>query len=102
MKLCRFKKFPLRVSDSAARVRSDMCKLWTNFAKFGEPTPAKQQLSLNWSPVEHIDDKSTHHLDYLHITSNGIEMQKNPEEQRMEFWRKTFKKYNGGFLNANL
>lgn len=102
MKLFRFKKFPLRVSDSAARVRSAMCKLWTNFAKYGDPTPVNQRLDVNWSPVKHCDDKSTYHLDYLYISSDGIQMQRNPDEKRMEFWRKTFDKYNGGFLKANL
>lgn len=98
----RFKKFPLRVSDNAARVRNAMCKLWTNFAKSGVPTPANQQFEFNWSPVKHVDDKSTYHLDYLNISSDGIEMRRNPEEERMKFWRKAFEKYNGGFLRAKL
>lgn len=79
-----------------------MCKLWTNFAKYGEPTPSNQHFEFVWLPIKRIDNNSTFNLDYLNIAVDRIEMQRNPHEQRMNFWRKMFDKFNGGFLKAKL
>lgn len=100
--LRRFKKIPIFASAEATRIRNTMCKLWTNFAKYDDPTPPNAQFPFVWSPVKHVDRNSPFNLDFLNIDDEQIGMQKNPHELRMNFWRKMFKKYNDGFLNANL
>lgn len=98
----RFKKIPIVASENAARVRSTMCKLWTNFAKYGEPTPPNQRFDFIWSPIKRVDDSSPFILDYLSIGVDRIGMQRNPHELRMIFWRKMFEKFNGGWLKGKL
>lgn len=98
----RFKKMTIAASIEATRVRTTMCKLWTNFAKYGEPTPPNQQFEFVWSPIKRFDDDKTFNLDYLNITVDRIAMLRNPHELRMKFWRKMFDKYNGGFLKGKL
>lgn len=81
----------------------NMCKLWTNFAKYGNPTPeADNSLSFVWTPVRKCTEGQTFKLDYLEISNQKIEMQQNPDYDRIQFWRAIFRKFNGDFLQAKL
>ncbi|XP_063991352.1 uncharacterized protein LOC135169896 [Diachasmimorpha longicaudata] len=64
------------------RVTDIMTKLWTNFAKTGNPTPTiTPELSLKWKPVR------TEDLEYLLITnSKNVEMSKGLLKDRIELW----------------
>ncbi|XP_072940092.1 juvenile hormone esterase-like [Epargyreus clarus] len=66
----------------ALTTRSRVVKMWTNFAKFGTPTPDENDslLSITWEPVE--DENK---INYLSI---GTELTKgkNPFSDRMRFW----------------
>lgn len=92
----------IAASGEATRVRTTMCKLWTNFAKYGEPTPPNQHFEFIWSPIKRANDDSTFILDFLNIAVDRIAMLRNPHELRMSFWRKMFDEYNGGYLKAKL
>lgn len=63
-----------------------MVKLWTNFAKRGDPNPVKRDPEINvvWKPVE---------KDTMHFIDIGDELtvDVNPEAERMEFWDELFK-----------
>ncbi|KOB64385.1 Uncharacterized protein OBRU01_24312 [Operophtera brumata] len=71
--------------------------LWTNFAKYGNPTPATSELlPVTWTPV------SQDALFYLDIDSE-ISVKKRPFHERMAFWElfyKLNKKAQKGFENA--
>ncbi|XP_037949556.1 esterase E4-like isoform X2 [Teleopsis dalmanni] len=68
-----------------------LCQLWTNFAKYGKPTTDD---AINWKPVTcPKTENSEFELDYLSIDKQ-FEMKKNPEENRMNFWRKIYQNYN--------
>ncbi|XP_037947250.1 esterase B1-like isoform X1 [Teleopsis dalmanni] len=68
-----------------------LCQLWTNFAKYGNPTING---TINWKPVRSPKtEDSEFELDYLSIDKQ-FEMKKNPEENRMNFWRKIYQNYN--------
>ncbi|XP_041971314.1 juvenile hormone esterase-like [Aricia agestis] len=62
--------------------RKRVVKMWTNFAKHGNPTPDEkdEDLQITWDPV-----KSPEQLNYLSI---GYELTKgqNPFHERMKFW----------------
>lgn len=71
-------------SDSAdAETINRMVKLWTNFAKYGNPTPDGQQLGVTWTPVQREN------LFYLHIDKELI-MKSNPNPERMSLWREIY------------
>lgn len=83
--------------DSAAwKMRQTMCKLWANFAKYGDPTPADDKsLPFKWNPINVNDPKSVD-FDFLQIDKETT-MKKGLYNDRMEFWRGVYEKYNGGF-----
>jgi acetylcholinesterase len=78
--------------------------MWTNFAKYGNPTPREDRtiLDFQWSPVHKHKRNEKFQLDYLEIGSDSMEMQRNPDDDRIQFWRNTVAKWNGDFLKAKL
>ncbi|KAJ6636708.1 Juvenile hormone esterase [Pseudolycoriella hygida] len=87
----------------STKVAKEMCELWTNFAKYGNPTPVNEQStsSVKWDPVKPTKDGEKFVLDYLEIDAKS-EMRTYPEKDRIEFWKNLYQKWNGGFLNAKL
>lgn len=106
----RLKKFRVNPDDcpEAFKVLHDMCKLWTNFAKYANPTPSVSESASNtaikftWTPVRKLQPNDEFQLDYLEISSDKMEMKRNPDQKRMAFWQEVFSKLNGGFLQAKL
>lgn len=80
------------------KYRELVCKLWTNFAKFDDPTPdGHNPLSLKWNSVGTEQNSS---VDYLILQNENIAMKKDIHAERIDFWRKIYEKYNSGdFLN---
>lgn len=83
-----------------------MCKLWTNYAKYGEPTPRNAAngdgvVPVIWTPVKPVNKNETANIDFLEI-GNCITMRINPDQDRINFWRKEFTKRNGSFLKPRL
>jgi carboxylesterase type B len=60
-------------------------KLWTNFAKYGNPTPDKNDLVLDvvWKPVTGKE------LDYLDIGKDLV-ARTNPYFERLNFWKEIY------------
>ncbi|KFB51088.1 AGAP006728-PA-like protein [Anopheles sinensis] len=101
--LFRMRMAPKEVhaKSEAARVRRYMCRMWTNFAKYGNPTPAHDEsLPFRWTPVPHVEPESQarFHLPYLRINAEP-QMDVDPDRERVGFWEKIYQKYNGGFMN---
>lgn len=77
--------------------------MWTNFAKYGNPTPnADSTLPFKWDPVTRHTKTQEFVLNYLEIANEKIAMQLNPDEKRIQFWRDMYRKWNGDFLKAKL
>lgn len=88
-------------SSKEWKMREKMCKMWTNFAKTGDPTPDEEKsLDFKWRAAEastaRKDEKID--IDYLEIDEKQT-MKKNVYENRVDFWRKIYEKYNSSFLN---
>lgn len=101
----RFKKFHIDPQEfpEAYKILGKMCKMWTNFAKYGNPTPETDtSLGLKWTPVKKHSVDEEFKLDYLEIGNDRIEMQINPDEERAQFWRDIYRKWNGNFMKAKL
>lgn len=64
-------------------------KLWTNFAKYGNPTPEIDENfnGATWKPV------SKDSMDGYFVIDKETKMSENVEKSRMEFWDKVFEEY---------
>lgn len=62
-------------------------KLWTNFAKYGNPTPTEEEFKETWRPLE--EDA----LNYMNIGNNGLSMGTDPFNESMTFWDKIEEEY---------
>lgn len=65
------------------KMRKLLSTLWTNFAKYGDPTPSTNKIiQTKWTPVQ--SDK----LEYYFIMKNGTTaMSENNYPERFKFWR---------------
>lgn len=69
------------------KLRSTICKLWTNFAKCSDPTPERNNpLTTKW---KHVEDSGQ----YLRMSNDEFSM------DRTQFWKRVYEKYNGSFHN---
>lgn len=55
--------------------------MWTNFAKFGNPTLNKKELGVLWEPVGDLENIKTL------IIGEELKMETNPDKDRVEFWK---------------
>jgi Carboxylesterase family len=85
-------------------MRQTMCRLWTNFAKFHDPTPNHDHdLTVKWSSVQPLTSANSKKivLDYLMI-NDELKMVRNFKKIRMDFWRKIDKFWDEDFLISKL
>lgn len=102
--LFRFNKYSVDPKDfpAAEAVLRRTCTLWTNFAKYGNPTP--DDSFPKWNPIDKsaFAGNDNHRWDYMAMENDKLEMRTNPDHERIEFWRKLYDEYNNGILKANL
>ena len=84
-------------------MRQTMCKLWTNFAKYQDPTPDHNNpLPIKWKPIQTFTKEDVNiDLDYL-VINEDFKMVRNLNKERMDFWRKTYLKWNKSFIKHKL
>ncbi|GAB0090569.1 Carboxylic ester hydrolase [Sergentomyia squamirostris] len=98
--LFHFGFFNLSLDKAAPeiQVKKRMVSMWTNFAKYGVPTPMGNHdadFRMTWKPIL---QKSGNDLPYLDITDQ-LEMKMNPEGDRLKFWDDLYNKYNSNDIN---
>lgn len=102
--ICRSRKFPLDPKDypeSEAIVRRT-CELWANFAKYSNPTPESSSFP-RWNSVDKISPYETKfNLNYYEMDNERLVSLVNPDNERIEFWRKVYDEFNNGLLQAKL
>lgn len=73
-------------------IRERLVLLWTNFAKYGNPTPKPDPILENvmWPPVDPKEQPKMTHI----LIDEGMHVGKNlPQQNAMEFWDRLFDKY---------
>ncbi|XP_055604173.1 acetylcholinesterase-like [Uranotaenia lowii] len=89
-------------SSPAYQMRNIVVRMFTNFAKYGDPTPSNRSdklLRFKWRPVENVPVESKElKLELLDI-GDQVGMVRMPERKRMEFWNGLYEKYNGHMGN---
>lgn len=89
-------------NDEAAIMRRNVCKLWTNFAKTGNPTPdSDDTFNVKWEPVDPVLPNDTFNINCFDINSE-FKMVQNPDKERMDFWRSVYSQWNENFLKPKL
>lgn len=85
------------------KMRRLMCKMWANFARYGDPTPDHDNpLPFKWTSVQPVDENAKEiNFDYL-VINDDMKMVRNLNKERMDFWRKVYRKYNKEYLKAKL
>ncbi|KAK4880590.1 hypothetical protein RN001_008736 [Aquatica leii] len=68
--------------DIEKKVVKSLVKLWTNFAKYGDPTPTKHEDLAKWEPV-----KDENFSFYYVNNSAHFQMSENPFLERFQFWK---------------
>ncbi|XP_041970478.1 esterase E4-like isoform X2 [Aricia agestis] len=69
------------------KMRERMLRLWTNFAKEGNPTPEQNHyINVTWAPY----NKEKHNC---LILGNELILSVNPDQDKMEFWEGLYDKY---------
>ncbi|XP_013097162.2 juvenile hormone esterase isoform X1 [Stomoxys calcitrans] len=79
-------------------VKNRMVRMWTNFAKYGNPTPSNLNddlLTTSWLPVN--GEGAMNNLTYMDITTH-LQMKNNPELERQQFWDYMYEHYNGNAM----
>ncbi|XP_058123887.1 juvenile hormone esterase [Anopheles coustani] len=100
--LMRLANYDVQPDTEAAQVRRVMCRLWTNFAKYGHPTPADDKsLPFRWDPVDKIPPNEPFRLKCLNINRQP-QMMVDPAKERIDFWRGVYRKWNEDFLKVKL
>lgn len=75
------------------KVRNNFIRLWTNFAKYGYPTPSEPVTAEVWPEVRFVGpDADKVNLDCLQIDTETSVI-RNPSEHRTVFWRNLLQKY---------
>ncbi|KAH8337615.1 hypothetical protein KR074_000397 [Drosophila pseudoananassae] len=79
------------------QVKNRMVRMWTNFAKYGTPTPDTEDpnLTTKWAPIDPSNVMNS--LNYLDISAN-LAMKTNPEPERQRFWDEMYQHYNGAAM----
>ncbi|CAH2042176.1 unnamed protein product, partial [Iphiclides podalirius] len=85
------KLYQLPSEQPEFKVLKNMVRLWTNFAKYRNPSPDISDTLLKdfvWQPV----NKEAGSKNYLHITKK-LRMRENPLGERIKFWDDFMNKY---------
>ena len=83
------------------KMRKLMCKLWTNFAKYGDPTPEHDNpLNFKWKPLQPLTP-TNNTFDYL-LIDDDTRMAQNLNKNRMDFWRVIYGKWNRSLVASKL
>lgn len=101
----RLANYDVKPDTEASRVRQLMCRLWTNFAKHGHPTPANDEsLPFRWQPVDKIAPSAASESFRLQCLDIAAEpkMITDPAKERIDFWRTVYKRWNDDFLKVKL
>nr|WGO51712.1 putative antennal esterase CXE9 [Ectropis grisescens] len=78
-----------RGSKDSITTRKRVTRMWTNFAKYGNPTPEANDrlLQVQWDPVEDSEN-----INYLNIATE-LTKGRNPFQERIEFWDNLHKEH---------
>uniref|UniRef100_A0A1A9X418 Carboxylic ester hydrolase n=1 Tax=Glossina brevipalpis TaxID=37001 RepID=A0A1A9X418_9MUSC len=98
--LFKFGFFNLNLDPNSMEVvvKNRMVRMWTNFAKYGNPTPAHKEdnlINTVWLPIN--PDSVMDNLNFMDISAT-LDISRNPEFERQQFWDYMYEHYNGNAM----
>ncbi|CAG9764475.1 unnamed protein product [Ceutorhynchus assimilis] len=79
---------PPESSSLELKLISKLTKIWTNFAKHGNPTPSiDEEVETIWDPIT-VDS-----FNYLSLENDGFKMLRNPDKDYMDFWYDLYEEF---------
>lgn len=93
-------KMEPKPTSQAVQIREKMVQMWTDFAKYGNPTPNDSK----WEPVKKIHPKADGNEILLNTLDINAEdkMVDSPDIEKVNFWRRMYKKYTSDNLRSKL
>ncbi|XP_037044089.1 esterase B1-like [Bradysia coprophila] len=84
------------IADDSVEMRTIRAstKLWTNFAKFGDPTPNNEPIS--FKPIQ------KNLINFVDITNEGLIPALGPHKKFVDFWTDIFSRYETHLVNSNV
>lgn len=85
-----FPDAPVKPGDEAFKIRARMVRLWSNFVKYGDPTPEvfnDPLITTNWLPTNPI---SQHYMNL----DNEMTVKERPNFERLSVWHRFDKCFN--------
>ncbi|KAL7737038.1 hypothetical protein ACLKA6_005259 [Drosophila palustris] len=84
-------------SNEDKQLSESLCRMWANFARHGKPLDS-------WKPVTRPQknekgESEPFHLDYM-LIDRECRMRRNPDAERMDFWRSMYKRYKADCYEA--
>jgi carboxylesterase type B len=92
-----------KIEDNSieANNRRTICRLWANFAKYGDPTPEKKSgLNFRWDSLD-LEDMLRGECNVLALNDEP-KMIRNLNKDRMDFFRRKFRYYDVDHLSSKL
>ncbi|XP_050073000.1 uncharacterized protein LOC126561097 [Anopheles maculipalpis] len=83
------------------QARTLLCRLWTNFAKFGSPTPEVDDVGFQWDPLPPTASGEPFVLHALEL-NDQVEVVENPMQDRIQFWKSLAERFNPNLLCVRL
>ncbi|KAM3956355.1 LOW QUALITY PROTEIN: bile salt-activated lipase-like [Aphomia sociella] len=80
------KVWPFPISKRDQKMIETLTKLWTNFAKHGDPTPPQSDLPVRWMP------SSKENKNFLYI-DDELKMGPMPNPESYELWKYMYRNY---------
>uniref|UniRef100_A0A8W7P0T7 Carboxylic ester hydrolase n=1 Tax=Anopheles coluzzii TaxID=1518534 RepID=A0A8W7P0T7_ANOCL len=84
---------PVEAGSVADQGRTLLCRLWTNFAKFGQPTPEGDDVGFQWDPLPPTAAGEPFVLRALDLNEQ-VQVVENPMQERIQFWRSLAERFN--------
>ncbi|XP_053663733.1 uncharacterized protein LOC128712892 [Anopheles marshallii] len=92
-------EFTVRVEPGSGPdlARTLLCRLWTNFAKFGCPTPDGDEVGFQWEPLPPTASGEPFVLRGVDL-NDQVEIVENPLHDRIQFWKSLAARFNPNLL----
>uniref|UniRef100_A0A182TUY4 Carboxylic ester hydrolase n=1 Tax=Anopheles melas TaxID=34690 RepID=A0A182TUY4_9DIPT len=84
---------PVEAGSVADQGRTLLCRLWTNFAKYGQPTPEGEDVGFQWDPLPPTAAGEPFVLRALDLNEQ-VQVVENPMQERIQFWRSLAERFN--------
>nr|QIK02116.1 carboxylesterase 18 [Holotrichia parallela] len=87
-----------RNSTDDRLIKKCMIKLWTNFAKYSDPTPDNENTcgKVTWKPLKPNDRSQMYYLNINRTTTSG----QNPSREAIVFWDNLYRQYGNRPFNT--